>query len=386
MHQIPPMSPTIKELCAKLLRERQPREVGCRSGQPKKKRTVRSAIITEDATPLIIKSLVEVPVHAARVDAHTADGGKRTETSLDQMIEQLHRGKWPSDVVVLITPASKHNNLYKLHVIDRKNEDHLGMTSITKKELAELRASNVFDKYATIVGNKYIDLKTVTMNTAIIANIMKNLNGGCCQEQQKVQCELPLTLLKRDSKEVVGCKSSSELEFEVPAERRGRRRSTQSRIISKYHTESGVHLMTLIDRINDAIQPSGTDLHNFFDLAETYKFKMYIRPELCWQPPPQASSQQNESDTDLVRFNVESFMLFDNYVCSIALNSLQLHEQLKLHPSILSRMEVIEDVCELTPLPKWFLMLLRTFAEWLGLEMFYDAFGEFIFDLYKHIT
>lgn len=380
---IPPMSDTIRDLCAKLLKERQRR--GTAVGQ-KKKRTVRSAIITDNAPPLIIKSLVDVQPPTRHDTQHT-NGSRRIETSLDQIILQLQRGKWPSDVVVLITPASKHNNLYKLHVIDRNNEGHLGMTSITKQELAELRASNVFEKYATIVGNKYIDLKTVTLNSAIIANIMKNLNGDCCQQPT---CELPLAvpLSQHKTKELVARKSSSDVDLELDEQMapRARRCSMQSRGISQYHTESGVRIMTLIDRINDALEPSHTDLLNFFDLAETFKFKIYIRPELCWKPPPQASALQKENDTDFVRFNIECFMLFDNYVCTIAINSLQLHQQLKLHPTLLPRVHVIEDVCEITPLPKWLVMILRTLAEWLGLEMFYDAFGEFVFDLYKRIT
>ncbi|XP_011192206.2 uncharacterized protein LOC105218363 [Zeugodacus cucurbitae] len=385
---IPPMGDTIRDLCAKLLKDRQRRETTV--GQ-KKKRTVRSAIISDDAPPLIIKSLVDVQPPTTRLDTqHKNNGSRRLETSLDQIIQQLQRGKWPSDVVVLITPASKHNNLYKLHVIDRNNEGHLGMTSITKQELAELRASNVFEKYATIVGNKYIDLKTVTLNSAIIANIMKNLNGDCCQQPNG---ELPLAVpqSKHETKELVARKSSSDVDLELdePMAPRARRRGTQSRDISQYQTKSGIRLMALIERINDAIEPSYTDLLHFFDLADAYKFKIYIRPELCWKPPPphhQTSAYNKENENDLVRFNVECFMLFDNYVCTIALNSLQLHQQLKLHPALLPRVQVIEDVCEITPLPKWLVTVLRSLAEWLGLEMFYDAFGEFVFDMYKQVT
>ncbi|XP_017466225.1 PREDICTED: uncharacterized protein LOC108359077 [Rhagoletis zephyria] len=372
---IPPMSDTIRDLCAKLLKERQCRET---AGSQRKKRTVRSAIISNDAPPLIIKSLVDVqPV--PRVD--TQASSKRIETSLDQIIQQLQRDKWPPDVVVLITPASKHNNLYKLHVIDRNNECHLGMTSITQQELAELRASNVFEKYATIVGNKYIDLKTVTLNTAIIPNIMKNLNGDCCQPLRK-ELTLSVSLQKPNTRELVARKSSTDADpqFDLQLEPRHRRRRgiTRSRNSDQYHTQSGVRLRTLIDRINDAIEPAHEDLHSFFDLAETYKFKMYIRPELCWKPLPQAAA--------FVRFNIECFMLFDNYVDTITINSLQLHEQLKLHPEILPRVQVIEDVCEITAMPKWLVTTMRTIAEWLRLEMFYDAFGEFLFDLYKQIS
>ncbi|XP_067625359.1 uncharacterized protein [Eurosta solidaginis] len=381
---IPPMSETIRDLCTKLIKERQDR------GNPRglrKKRTVRSAVITDGSSPLIIKSLVHVQPKPL-VDTYT--GSKRKETSLDYIIQQLQRGIWPPDVVVLITPASKHDNLYKLHVIDRNNKGHLGMTSITQQELAELRASNVFEKYATIVGNKYIDLKTVTLNTAIIANIMKNLNGDCCQPQ-RTELLLPVPMKKHQgTKELVPRKSSSDADdnaLDMQLEPSRHRRCVQSRKHNcQYHTESGMRLMTLLDRINDAIEPADKDLHNFFDLAETYKFKMYIRPELCWKPPPQAAALQNGNETDFVRFNIECFMLFDNYVGTITINSLQLHEQLKLHPSLLPRMQVIEDVCELTPLPKWVVTALRTVAESLGLEMFYDAFGEFIFDLYKQIT
>ncbi|XP_053959371.1 uncharacterized protein LOC128863956 [Anastrepha ludens] len=378
-NSIPSMSENIRDLCAKLLKERHRRLSA--AGQ-RKKRTVRNAIITDDARPFIVKSLVDVKPGPLD-DAHT--GSKSMETSLDHIIQQLQPGKWPTDVVVLITPASKHNHLYKLHVIDRASESHLGMTSITKQELGELRDSHLFEKYATIMGNKYIDLKTVTLNTVIIANIMKNLNGDCCQPLRS-EIPFPAPPRKHEAKEQVTQKGNEDVQMDMQIEPRSRCRSAHSRNIGQYYTQSGVRLLSLFDRINDAIEPADEDLHNFFELAELYKFKIYIRPELCWKPPPQAAALQNESDTDFVRFNVECFMLFDNYVGTITINSLQLHEQLKLHAELLPRIQVIDDVCDITPLPKWLVTIMRTVAEWLGLEMFYDAFGEFVYDLYKQIS
>uniref|UniRef100_A0A1B0C1N1 Uncharacterized protein n=1 Tax=Glossina palpalis gambiensis TaxID=67801 RepID=A0A1B0C1N1_9MUSC len=301
-------------------------------------------------------------------------------TDLDRIINRLLKDHHHADVMIMITPSSRHQNLYKLHVIERYSRVHLGMTSITQTELNNLKLSEAFQKYCIAFSSRYINLKTVALESKTINNLVNALNRNCCCLQFSMetsncigsQCAVKNQIstagdfLKQNPKVLEATKGIMQANLEAG-----------DGIIA---TER--EMLYLIHCINACSPTRGKDIERFFKVAEHLKFNIILRPELCWMLSPIL----NDDVANLTRFHLECFMPDNKYMGSVCLDSEELLRKIDKNPGLLDKIQVIEDVFEITSLPPILIKLFRNLCVCLGLELLYDIVGEYLFSRYKNVV
>ncbi|XP_023296525.2 uncharacterized protein LOC111679229 [Lucilia cuprina] len=343
-------------------------------------RTVRS--ITRTMQPIASKYLLDF--HADEFDstnrrkskvATQRDSFRRADTLLDRIIGKLKRDFKPEDILLLITPASTHVKRYKLHVIERHRHGHLGMTTITHNELCRWKASKAFHKYCLVFGSRYMDLKTVVLQTDTIKSLVNSLDRKCCVAAKDE--ELPAKISNTSS-------AGDYLNAEPVATIKLQDSFIQTDPeIGDNISFSLKDILQLIDTINQTLEPCKKDIYRFFLMADKMKFSLVIRPELLWKT---TTLVLNTTLENCIRFQIESYLPGNCYLGCITMLENDLMHQLDLFPKLLYHTHVIEDVFDLTPLPRFLVELLKTILGFLKLELLYDALGELIFEWYKNFT
>uniref|UniRef100_A0A1A9VCC3 Uncharacterized protein n=1 Tax=Glossina austeni TaxID=7395 RepID=A0A1A9VCC3_GLOAU len=301
-------------------------------------------------------------------------------TDLDRIINKLVKDHHHADVMIMITPSSRHQNLYKLHAIERYSRVHLGMTSITQSELNNLKLSEAFRKYCIVFSSRYIDLKTVALESKTINNLVNALHRNCCClhfSMDTNNCNGSQCTLKNRISTAGDCFKQGPKVLEA----------TKSIMQSNPEAGDGTiaaerEILHLIHCINASAPTRGQDIERFFKLAEYLKFNIILRPELCWILSPIV----NDDATNLTRFRLECFMPDKKYMGSICLDSEELLRKIDNNPGLLDKIQVIEDVFEITSLPPILIKLFRHLCVCLGLEVIYDIVGEYLFDRYKNVV
>ncbi|XP_037817108.1 uncharacterized protein LOC119607316 [Lucilia sericata] len=343
-------------------------------------RTVRS--ITRTMQPIASKYLIDF--RAEEVDSSNRRKSKvatqrnsfRTaDTVLDRIIGKLKRDFKPEDILLLITPASTHAKRYKLHVIERHRQGHLGMTTITHNELSRWKASKAFQKYCLVFGSRYIDLKTVVLQTETIKSLVNILNRKCCVEAKDLQ--LPAKISNTSS---AGDYFNAETVHSIKLQDSFIQTDPE---IADNIAFSLKDILQLIDTINQTLEPCKNDIERFFLMADKMKFSLVVRPELLWKSNTLALNTTQEN-CDL--FQIESYLPGNCYLGCITMLENDLMHYMDLFPKLLYHIHVIEDVFELTPLPRFLVELLKIIFGFLKLELLYDALGELIFEWYKNFT
>lgn len=367
-------------------------------------RTIRN--ITKNpytnGTPFVSKQFINLSSEASSGDSSSVSLVK--EKTLDKIISKLGAHVHPSEILLLITPSRRHLSQYKLHVIDKNASDHLGVTSITRKELLEWKSSKTFRMYTVVLGTKYLNLKTVALKTQILENLNKVIERKCCERSRanggcnkictknkskhEPKAIIPNSIFQSNFSSSSNCQvldlSNRIISSSDSTNFNSRHQFQRRSILNPIAVNSDIFTTKIMmQNLNACTQPNPKDLEQFFLLAEYFKFFIYIRPELCWRSPDvEFNENQYIQNT---RFILECFSLFDNYVGTLAMDSDILKKMLKQHPKVSRKATVIEDVFELVPIPKYFVKFLHYFAILLGLEIIYDAFGEIVFDFFKNI-
>ncbi|KAM7351085.1 uncharacterized protein ACRADG_004071 [Cochliomyia hominivorax] len=348
-------------------------------------RTVRS--ITQTMQPIVSKYLIdfrtdqeELSARKSKVLKQQRHSFRSSETILDRIISKLRRNYKPQDILLMITPASRHVNLYKLHVIQRYEQGHLGMTTITHQELSRLKASKAFHKYCMVFSSRFIDLKTVVLQSETIRSLVNSLNKKCCGE---LKLEQPNP--KESNNLIKSYTSSAGDYFNTSEENTIQLQDSYVQTDPEKVDDINISfndILQLIDNINQALEPCKKDIDHFFYVADKLQFTLIVRPELLWK----SSCDVKKTEDNGVYFHVESYLPGNCYLGCITLLESDIWLQLDLHPKLLFNTQVIEDVYEITPLPKKLVNFLKKVLGFLKLELLYDALGEMIFEWYKHIT
>lgn len=353
-------------------------------------RTVRNVV--PNVAPIVSKHLIDF--QADEVDAvqrkpiadRSRNSFRTIETVLDRIISKLRGDTKPQDILLMITPASRHSNLYKLHVIQRHEGGHLGMTTITHKELSRLKSSKAFVKYCIVFGSRYLDLKTVVLQTETIKSLVDALNKKCCTLMNKKSVESQLKPITNSKSNI-----SSAGDYLDNQEKSEIIKRQDSSIQTDPEVEENVSftisdILTLIETINQTLEPSIKDIHRFFFMADKLHFYLVVRPEMLWTTTTRLSTTSNQKETDLMTYQVESYLPGNCYLGCISLFEKELLHELDLYPNLLLNIHVIQDVFEITPLPRFLIIILRQVLTFFKLELLYDALGEFFFDWFKNST
>lgn len=347
-------------------------------------RTVRS--ITHTMKAIASKYLIDIRGDQNKTPPRKSNSIKpqysyrKEDTVLDRIISKLRRNFKAQDIILMITPASRHVNQYKLHVIQHQKQAHLGMTTITHKELMRLRNSKAFGRYCIVFGSRYIDLKTVVLQSETIKALINSLNKNYCKDSKVKQLppENSITFTKSitsSAGDYLNNAADSTIKFQDSF-------IQTDPEIAENTTFSLNDILEVIQIINHSREPSSKDIERFFCMADKLKFSLVIRPELLWRD----SMINRKNQEGCIYFQVEIYIPGNSYLGSITLLESEILQQLDLHPKLLLNTHVIEDVYEITPLPKILVEILRKCFEFLKLELLYDALGEFIFDWYKNYT
>ena len=354
-------------------------------------RTVRNVVT--NVAPIVSKHLIDFQadeidsVQRKPIADRSRNSFRSIETVLDRIISKLRGNAKPQDILLMITPASRHSNLYKLHVIQRHEGGHMGMTTITHKELSRLKSSKAFVKYCIVFGSRYLDLKTVVLQTETIKSLVNALNKKCCTLMNKKSVESEL----KDSN------SKSNISFAGDYLDNQEKSEIIERQDSSIQTDPEVEenvsftisdILTLIETINQTLEPSLKDIHRFFFMADKLHFYLIVRPEMLWKTTARVSNgtKSNQKETDNMTYQVESYLPGNCYLGSISLLEKELLHELDLYPNLLLNIHVIQDVFEITPLPRFFIIILRQILTFFKLELLYDALAEFFFDWFKNST
>uniref|UniRef100_A0A1A9Z7Y5 Uncharacterized protein n=1 Tax=Glossina pallidipes TaxID=7398 RepID=A0A1A9Z7Y5_GLOPL len=295
-------------------------------------------------------------------------------TDLDRIINKLVKDHHHANVMIMITPSSRHQNLYKLHVIERYSRVHLGMTSITQTELNNLKLSDAFQKYCIVFSSRYINLKTVALESKTINNLVNALNRNCCCLQ-----------FSMDTNKCIGSQCTLKNQISTAGDffKQSPKILEATKSIMQPNLEAGdgmiateKEMLYLIHCINASSPTRGKDIDRFFKVTEYLKFNIILRPELCGILSPIL----NDDAANLTRFHLECFRPDKKYMGSICLDSEELLRKIDNNPGLLDKIQVIEDVFEITSLPPILIKLFRNLCLWLGLEIIYDMVGEYFFD------
>lgn len=308
------------------------------------------------------------------------------ETVLDRIISKLRGNSKPHEILLMITPASRHSHLFKLHIIQRREGGHLGMTTITRKELSRLKLSKAFLKYCIVFGSRYLDLKTVVLQTETIKSLVNALNRRCCVVMNKKSMESQLKPLTSSKSNISS--AGDFLDDRAVSETIKRQDSViqTDPVVAENVSFTISDILTLIETINQTLEPSVKDIHSFFFMADKLNFRLVVRPEMLWKTTPRLSTKMNPKERNLMTYQVESYLPGNCYLGCISLLDKELVNVLDLYPNLLLNIHVIQDVFEITPLSRFLVTILREVLTFLKLELLYDALGELFFDWFKNST
>lgn len=344
-------------------------------GSQYRTRTVRS--LTATTPPIVSKYFIDVKVEHARTPRgrtklKECNSSKLCDTTLELIIRKLKKNNKSQDILLMITPASKHPNLYKLHVIHSRLQEHLGMISIKEKELTKLRSSKAFHKYCIVLASQYMDLKTVVLKLDSMLNLVNTPNKKCSSGMKSKEAKLKSYM------------SSAEDCFDEQLKSLVRYRNSVTQTNAEeveYFSYTLNDLLILIETINNSVDTS-EDLDRFFAIADKLKLSLIIRPDMFWKP----LTVFNQVPQNVFNLYVECYIPDNSYIGSVPLTNVDLLDKLELYPNLIADIQVINDVYELTPLPMKLVEVLQKLFNFLKLELLYDAIGELLFDWFKNIT
>lgn len=359
------------------------------------------------------------------------------KSTLDCIIEKILKNHKTCDLMVVITPSSRHPNQYKLHLIDRNNEQHLGMISINQQELNSLGETKVLDKHAMVFGSQYIDLRSIvskakTIN-ASLSKIMKeedatsafttttqSRSSNCFESTDRrylasassslkssqvegtktvanerignpaIRNPNQLPVLNNDS-DLKGCRNNLMKNHEIRANR-GSQTEAFLMFPSSLTSDTRCQLITgrvatiaeitsLIQRIQKSAKPSTEDISQLFDIAELCKFHLIIRPNLLSNNA--AVHCENGKLYNQILFYLECYLSNKNYVGYINVDVETLYDNLDTHPNILENIRLAKDAFDVIPMPRFLVSSLYWICSFLGIQIFYDLIAETAYTWYK---
>lgn len=362
-------------------------------------------------------------------------------TALDCIIEKILKNHQTCELMVVITPSNQNGDQYKLHLIDRNSEKHLGMININQEELNGLGKTKVLDNHAIVFGSQYIDLNSIVSKAKTInATLSKNLKNednisiistttfsrctNCLEPSEKGYSanNSSLKSFQTNPKKIYNNNKSSMNEIDngrvvtinnenqfpvlnkkkdveicrnlyINNQRIRANRGSQTEqilmcscnkeyILAPSKLATLAEIMSLIKKIQKSAKPLKSDIKQLFDIAELCKFKLTIRPNLFFNKA--AIYCKDGQLLNQILFYLECYLNNKNYIGYINLDLEALNENLDSHPKLLQNIKLAKDVFEVLPVPQFLVSSFYWFCSFFGIEILYDIVGETIYTCYKN--
>lgn len=257
------------------------------------------------------------------------DPTSETLRALEKSI-QILRQKCPiSQFLLVISPAERSDilescNLISVYGISTFYQTCMTMLHIKNSEFEILRNSNILNAFRFVLTSTYFNPKEELGLNLVLNAMTTSIDASDC-----VECQA---------------------------------RAKQ--------TDNAISIIIQKINCNSAkVYSRSDDLSNFFALFEKLKLKCFIRPDF-----------KNQSSDDV--FILECFNCQSGYLGSITLDSYRILKYLRKNTCFMTNCLVVTDVSEIV-LPKFVVRSLQKIAAWLGVQLFYDSFVEFVFYVYK---